>query len=199
MNDSQPDTRARLLDAARTCVRDHGLRGATSRQITTTAGANLGAITYHFGSKDDLIAEALFGDLEARVGPVLAVFDETDDPTTALGRAVQLLIAELDRSRDDAPVYLETLLQATRDARYRRAALALYRDLADRLAALIATLIADGTVPAWIDPVAAASLILAVANGIVLQTTLDPERPDPTAMAAQFAGMLLATAGPGRA
>jgi hypothetical protein len=39
-----------------------------------------------------------------------------------------------------------------------------------------------------------ASLILAVANGIVLQTQLDPAGADHTAMAAQFAGLLLEAA-----
>lgn len=154
---SAADTRARLLEAARTTVRDHGLAGATSRQITTAAGANLAAITYHFGSKDDLIAEALFDDLERRIRPALELFDQADDATAALALAVQQLIGELDRARDDALVYLETLLLATRDARYRRRALAVYRDLADRLADLLARLIDDGVVPAWVDPVPMAS------------------------------------------
>jgi len=189
------DTRARLLEAARTTVRDHGLAGATSRQITSTAGANLAAITYHFGSKDDLIAEALFDDLDRRVRPALALFDQAGDPTTALALAVQQLTAELDRSRDDALVYLESLLLATRDARYRRRALALYRDLGDRLAALLARLIDEGVVPSWVDPVPMASLVLAVANGIALQGSLDPKGPPPSSLAGQFAGLLVAVAG----
>lgn len=189
------DTRARLLDAARTTVRDHGLAGASSRQITTAAGANLAAITYHFGSKDDLIAEALFDDLERRVRPALELLEQADDATTALALAVQQLIGELDASRDDALAYLETLLLATRDARYRRRALAVYRDLGDRLADLLARLIDEGVVPAWVDPVPMASLVLAVANGIALQGSLDPKGPPPSALAGQFAGLLVAVAG----
>ncbi|MFN8041206.1 MAG: TetR family transcriptional regulator C-terminal domain-containing protein [Acidimicrobiales bacterium] len=190
------DTRARLLEAARTTVRDHGLAGATSRQITSAAGANLAAITYHFGSKDDLIAEALFDDLDRRVRPALELFDQADDATTALVLAVQQLTSELDRSRDDALAYLETLLLATRDARYRRRALALYRDLGDRLAELLARLIDEGVVPGWVDPVPMASLVLAIANGIALQGCLDPKGPPPSALAGQFAGILLAVANP---
>jgi hypothetical protein len=42
-----------------------------------------------------------------------------------------------------------------------------------------------------------ASLVLSVANGIALQTRLDPTGPDHSAMAAQFAGLLLAASDPG--
>ena len=37
------------------------------------------------------------------------------------------------------------------------------------------------------------SLIVAMANGIVLQTQLDPNGPDHVAMATQFASLLLAS------
>lgn len=190
------ETREKLLDAARRCVRDHGLAGATSRQITTAAGANLGAITYHFGSKDDLIAEALFADLERRITPVLTRFDETDEPTAGLLLAVQQLSEEFEHSRADTLLYLETLFLATRDARYRRSARRLYGALQTHLAEHVAALIAAGTIPGWIQPEATASLILAVANGIAVQTCLDPTGPDHSVMAAQFAGLLLAVATP---
>jgi len=193
MNESQvtPDTKHRLLDAARACVRDHGLAGATSRQITSMADANLAAITYHFGSKDELVAQALFADLERRVRPALDVFDGPGSPAELLARAVAQLSEEFERSRADTVLYLDTLLLATRDARYRIQALQLYRSLGTRLTALINDLIVSGSLPAWIDPTSAASLILAVANGIALQTVLDPDGPDHTAMGAQFASLLL--------
>ena len=53
------DTRQRLLDATRRCISAKGLAATTSRDITAEAAANLAAITYHFGSKDELVAEAL--------------------------------------------------------------------------------------------------------------------------------------------
>lgn len=190
------DTREKLLSAARRCVRDHGLAGATSRQITQTAGVNLAAITYHFGSKDELVAEALFSDLERRISPVLELFDETDEPAEALLRAVQVLLAEFERSRPDTLLYLETLFLATRDARYRRSARRLSRDVRSRLRDHIAALIEQGTIPTWIEPEAMSALILAVANGIALQTCLDPTGPDAPVMAGQFAGLLLAVAAP---
>ncbi|CAN5685361.1 hypothetical protein BH10ACT3_BH10ACT3_18940 [soil metagenome] len=189
-------TRAALLDAARTVVREHGLAGATSRQITTTAGANLAAITYHFGSTDELIADALFGEIRRRVTPVLDALDTPGDPAQRMLQAVQDLLAEFERSRRDTVVYLEALLLATRDPKYRRSALQIYRTISDRLAATIKELMDAGVVPPWVEPDAMASLILSVANGVALQTRLDPRGPDHVAMASQFAMLLLAVQSP---
>ena len=93
-------------------MRERGLAGATSREITAAAGANLAAITYHFGSKDELLAEALFGELERRVAPALAAFGDDPDPdgggaTGQMLRAVQLLLEEFERSKRDAVVFRE--------------------------------------------------------------------------------------------
>ncbi len=191
-SNSSERTRAALLDAARSVVRDHGLAGATSRQITSEAGANLAAITYHFGSKDELVAEALFDEIRRRVTPVLDALDEPGDPAQRMLGAVQELLAEFERSRRDTVVYLEALLLATRDAKYRRSALRIHRTISARLAGTIEELQAAGAVPAWVDPPAMASLILSVANGVAFQTRLDPRGPDQVAMAGQFALLLLA-------
>jgi len=47
-------TPAALIDAARELFARHGYDGASLRAITGRAGANLGAVTYHFGSKEAL-------------------------------------------------------------------------------------------------------------------------------------------------
>jgi AcrR family transcriptional regulator len=48
---TEPGTIEALLAAGRTLFAERGYDGASVRALTTTAGANLGAITYHFGSK----------------------------------------------------------------------------------------------------------------------------------------------------
>ena len=190
-------TRQDLLDAARLCVRRHGLVGASSREITATAGANLAAITYHFGSKDDLLAEALFGELERRVAPALAMLDGAGPPEARLLAVVAALSDEFERARDDTLVYFEALLLAVRDERYRRAR-------CDALPVAAAPARRDHRRapgqrrhPPVGAPEATAALILAVANGIALQSQLDPDGPDHRAVSAEFAQLLLASAAPG--
>ncbi|WP_079434171.1 TetR/AcrR family transcriptional regulator [Zoogloea sp. LCSB751] len=51
------DTRSRILDAAEALFVEQGFDGTSMRGITGRAGANLAAINYHFGSKEQLIQE----------------------------------------------------------------------------------------------------------------------------------------------
>ena len=57
--DSAADTRTRLVAAARRLFGEKGYDGASVREITSKAGANLGAVTYHFGSKEALYKEVI--------------------------------------------------------------------------------------------------------------------------------------------
>ena len=52
-------TRTDLLGAARRLFSQRGFDGTSVRAITREAGANLGAVTYHFGSKRSLYAAVL--------------------------------------------------------------------------------------------------------------------------------------------
>jgi AcrR family transcriptional regulator len=100
MNDTA--TRHALLLEARKLFSEKGYRGASIRELTARAGANLGAVTYHFGSKEALhhaVLESVFAPLatalsalEARPGPPLERIDEL----------LALLLRHLDRHPADA-------------------------------------------------------------------------------------------------
>jgi AcrR family transcriptional regulator len=186
------ETRNRLLDATRRCIREKGLAATTAREITGAAGANLGAITYHFGSKDRLVSDALLGELRAWLAPALAVLAGDTDPATRTLAAIETLTATFERLRDEAPVFLEALVQAPRFSSLHEGVVDLWAGLRRSLAEQIAGMLDDGVLPDWIEPDAMAGLFVAVANGLVLHVTVDPEGPDLRAMAGQFGGLLLA-------
>ncbi len=54
-------TASRLQEVARGLFARQGYAGTSVRQITARAGANLGAVTYHFGSKERLYHTVLRG------------------------------------------------------------------------------------------------------------------------------------------
>jgi AcrR family transcriptional regulator len=51
--------KARLLAAAVACIEEHGLPSVTTRQIAAKAGLNGAAVNYYFGSKEQLLDQAL--------------------------------------------------------------------------------------------------------------------------------------------
>ena len=59
--------REALIEGAKTCLMEKGYTRTTARDIATAAGVSLAAIGYHFGSKDDLLNEAMRQALD-RVG-----------------------------------------------------------------------------------------------------------------------------------
>ncbi len=59
------DTRDRVLDVAERLFAERGLDAVSIRDITGAAGVNLGAINYHFGTKEKLVAAVL----ERRIVP----------------------------------------------------------------------------------------------------------------------------------
>jgi len=54
----QPGTPQRVLDSALEVFAERGFRDATVHEICQRAGANIAAVNYYFGSKENLYAEA---------------------------------------------------------------------------------------------------------------------------------------------
>lgn len=81
----QSDTRRALLDSARAHFARSGFDAASVRSITRAAGANLGAITYHFGGKEALYVEVLQEVVEPLAARLHAV---VNGPGTPLERAM---------------------------------------------------------------------------------------------------------------
>ena len=52
-------TKDRILDAAESLFMEHGFEATSLRSITATAGVNLAAVNYHFGSKEELFQAVL--------------------------------------------------------------------------------------------------------------------------------------------
>ncbi|NIQ53600.1 MAG: TetR family transcriptional regulator, partial [Gammaproteobacteria bacterium] len=59
MNETGRGTPAALLGAATKLFAEHGYAGTSIRMITRAAGANLAAVTYHFGTKRELYGAVL--------------------------------------------------------------------------------------------------------------------------------------------
>jgi AcrR family transcriptional regulator len=89
-----PDTRDRLLDSAERLFAERGFAGTSVREITDAAAANLGAVNYHFQSKENLYAEVFARRAALLRDPVAAVARETagiarerpDEALRAFGR-----------------------------------------------------------------------------------------------------------------
>ena len=88
------ETRGRVLDAAERLFAERGIEAVSIRDITRAAKANLAAINYHFGTKQELVAEIFSRRL------------------TPLSRERLALLDEVERKAGGKPARLEDILEA---------------------------------------------------------------------------------------
>jgi AcrR family transcriptional regulator len=80
MKQTEQTTRDRLLLAARQLLEEKSdPSGITAREITSRAGTGLGAINYHFDSKDDLLNQAVIDLINTTAAPWLTSEAVPDD------------------------------------------------------------------------------------------------------------------------
>lgn len=120
-------TRERLLVAATRLFADSGYRGASVRDICNQAGANPGAISYHFGGKRQLYRSVLrqAAGMLAEMGPASDPENQTEplDAVTTLGLIFRRLEADNTATRlllrdlaDGGAVAVESLTPPLRSA-----------------------------------------------------------------------------------
>ncbi len=126
----------------------------------------------------------------------LAVLEGGGDPSAGALRAVQLLVETFDAHRDEAPAFLQALVEAPRMAPLQAGVAGLFAELRGLLSAQMGEMQQRGELGPWVDPEAMSALLIAVASGLVLQVTVDPTGPPLDAMAGQFAALLLAARQP---
>jgi len=114
---TQSDTRTRLLRTSLATFAHRDFEAVSIREIVEQAGANIAAISYHFGGKQGLYlatAEFLAASLQAEIAPTLAQTRsgaEQADPLTAshlLEQMIHRLVHNLtmDRLGDDAAGFI---------------------------------------------------------------------------------------------
>ena len=170
-----------------------GPEAATSRAIASAADENLGAITYYFGSKDQLISESLAETARRLIEPVVAeLTNQQVDPAIRLISAIQLLYRILEQHHDLLSGYLHSVAATSHDDSVKNELVTLHRGLTSILCEEIAVQQRCDSLPDWISPEPMAQLIVALVNGVAMAVAIDPDETDPAAIGTQLALLLLA-------
>jgi AcrR family transcriptional regulator len=192
--DASSGTRQRLLDAAWAIVLDEGLRSATSRRITERADANLGAITYYFGSKDALLAEAAVARMELWTQPLAGALlgDERDG-----GNRTDVVIASLLgflQDLPDAPGLFEVMFARDGSDDVRAMMQTHLSGFQRTVAGLMTRQRRRGELPASVQPKAMAGVFTAFALGLMAQEVIGANPASIAAMVGQLLALLAAGA-----
>jgi AcrR family transcriptional regulator len=166
----QHSNRAKLIDGTLRCLERLPPERVTARAITEESGANLASIAYHFGSKDNLVTEAVIEGLDRWLDEITAALGElgSEDPAERYRRAGEAIETSRRRHAGLARNFIGALAKAQHDPRVRD----LLADGFRRTRPEVAALLGLGGDQAGED---AAGLTLALFNGMLFQALLDPD------------------------
>jgi AcrR family transcriptional regulator len=173
--------REQLLAAARRLLEQQGYAHITARDLVAASGTNLASIGYHFGSKAELLSTAIGEVLEEWTTKLatIAMADPTASPIERATTAWAAMLAQLPTQRPLLLSFMEALAQAERDPKLREQFAGHYRRCRAQVARLVAESLGGQTDPADPRCAAIASFVIAVCDGLAVQTLLDPEQaPD---------------------
>lgn len=172
MQQRSEETRARILEAAVKQFSIYGYNQASVDNICEQAGVSKGAFYHHFQTKQDVFLALLDGWLQTFDQAIEASKDRPVPETFQMMTEYFPYIFE--SANDNLPMFLEFLLQASREEKIWQASIAPYRRYHKHFAALIKKGIAEGSF-VEVDPNLAARLIVSTAMGLLLQSLLDPQ------------------------
>jgi AcrR family transcriptional regulator len=191
MNTSE--TKTALLQAAKRLVLERGYAGASVRELASASGTNLGAVNYHFGSRENLLNQAIlefFLEWGEQVGE--ADVDSAAEPLAQLAARARPMVARIAEAQPLFVMFLEGVLQSRHAPELQDQLAAHYAEQRRRAGEHIAASQDGGALSARMVEVAA-SYMLAVADGMQLQALLEPEAvPTGEELAAFYEGLAAA-------
>ncbi len=108
-------TKARLLDTAERLFAEFGVEATSIRDITAAAGTSLGAVTYHFGTKQELVTAIFARRLEPVNQRRLALLDEAEQKAGGKPVRLELLLEAMIR-----PVVENSFAKRSQDLSFKR-------------------------------------------------------------------------------
>jgi AcrR family transcriptional regulator len=165
----QHSNRANLIEGTLRCLERLPPERITARAIAEESGANLASITYHFGTKDDLVTEAAIEGLDRWLVEIDAGLDDLpeQEPAARFRSAFEAVETSRRRHAGLARNYVAALAKGQHEPRLRETLAEGFRHSRPNVAAVLGL----GDDKAGLD---AAGLVLSLFHGLLIQVLLDP-------------------------
>lgn len=99
-------TKDKILDATLNIISNYGFQNVTIRKIALAANVNVASINYHFGSKDNVINEAL----EYLMIQAKRIFDHLKDDKTPPKIRLKIFLENYSKSLEKYPDQIKNLI-----------------------------------------------------------------------------------------
>jgi AcrR family transcriptional regulator len=170
------DKAQRIIDAMRSSVARRGTAASTFDHVSREAGVSRGLLHYYFGTKEQLLAEAVRRDCDLRLERLerqLSTAKTADDFIGLMAQNLQTTISE-----DPAFVTLvfELFTLSRRNADIAVEYAALMRNTREHVAGMLDAAQREGVVRLHAEPEVVAEVLFSLGDGMALRMLTEPER-----------------------
>ena len=178
MQQRSEETISQIISAATELFCRSGYDATGVSEICSKAGVSKGAFYHHFPSKQALFLTILNHWLSG-IDQNLSVFRREAMPVPqTLSRMAGTISTVFQVARGQLPMFMEFMVQASRDEEVWQATISPYRRYQQQFAALIREGIREGSFREDLDADASAWVLMALAVGVLLQGVVDPSGAD---------------------
>jgi AcrR family transcriptional regulator len=170
------DKAQRIIDAMRSSVARRGSAGSTFDHVSREAGVSRGLLHYYFGTKEQLLVEAVRRDGELRLQRLEAQLSAAQTADDFIDLMVQSLQQTVRDDPDFITLAFELFTLARRNADIAQEYAELLRRTRDQLAGMLAAAEKEGVLRLHASPEAVAEILFSLADGFALRMLSEPER-----------------------
>jgi AcrR family transcriptional regulator len=166
----------RIIDAMRHSVARRGTAASTFDHVSREAGVSRGLLHYYFGTKEQLLAEAVRRDCELRLERLelqLAAAKTADDFIDLMAQNLQETVVS---DPDFVTLIFELFTLSRRNADIAVAYAGLMRSTREHVAGMLAAAQREGVLRLHAEPEAVAEVLFSLGDGLALRMLSEPER-----------------------
>ena len=181
----------RIIEAMRRSVARRGAAGSTFDHVSREAGVSRGLLHYYFGTKEQLLVEAVRRDCEVRMERLQDAVSQARTVDDFIDLMVQRLEETVREDPDYVTLVFEMFTLSRRNPEVADEYAELMRRTRGQLAEMLAAAEGLGIIHLHAEPDAVAEILFALADGFALRMLSEPEKDFATATEA---GKLMARA-----
>jgi len=166
----------RIVEAMRSSVARRGTAGSTFDHVAREAGVSRGLLHYYFGTKEQLLVEAVRRDCELR----MELLERQLAGARTAEAFIGLMARNLQQTVREDPDFVTLMFELFTLSRRNRDIAAEYAELMRRtreqVAGMLASAQRDGVVKLHAEPDTVAEVLFALGDGFALRMLTEPER-----------------------
>jgi AcrR family transcriptional regulator len=166
----------RIIDAMRRSVARRGTAGSTFDRVSREAGVSRGLLHYYFGTKEQLLVEAVRRDCELRLERLELQLSTAKTADDFIGLMAKNLQDTLREDPDFVTLVFELFTLSRRNADIAVEYADLMRRTREQVASMLAVAQDEGILRLHAEPEAVAEILFSLGDGFALRMLTEPER-----------------------